>query len=119
MGPCPGKNEATSARSLVGGSDTALRSTAPGAYNSETGIWREYEPGWYAASRDTVAFYLDPCTYLADGTCIAFEKLTGNASVTHQQLSRVLVGCKWATDRLSTSSFGPGRKRTSAPFFWR
>ncbi len=111
------ENEATLGRSLVGGSDTALRSTAPGAYNSETGIWREYEPGWYAASRDTVAFYLDPRTYLADGTCIAFEKLTGNASVTHQQLSRVLVGCKWATDRIIDEFLQAGAEADVSPIF--
>ena len=111
------ENEATLGRSLVGGSDTSLRSTAPGAYNSETGIWREYEPGWYAASRDTVAFYLDPRTYLADGTCIAFEKLTGNASVTHQQLSRVLVGCKWATDRIIDEFLQAGAEADVSPIF--
>ena len=95
------ENESTLGRALIHGSyGAALRSTAPGAYNSETGVWREYEPGWYAASRNTVAYYMDPRTYLTDGTCIAFEQLSGGGNVTHQQLEKVLSGCQWATDEI-------------------
>ena len=54
------ENESTLGRALIDGSNTALRSTAPGAYDSSTGVWRQYESGWYAANEKTVAYYLDP-----------------------------------------------------------
>lgn len=70
--------ESTLGVSLIhGNNDPAQRSTAPGAYDSSTGEWKQYEPDWYAASRQTVAYYLDPRSYLTDGTCIAFEQLSG------------------------------------------
>ena len=40
------ENESTLGRALIDGSNTALRSTAPGAYDSSTGVWRQYESGW-------------------------------------------------------------------------
>lgn len=94
------ENEATLGRALIGGSDTALRSTASGSYNSETGVWRQFEPGWYAASTATVAYYLDPRSYLTDGHCIAFELLAGSTAATHDQVAKVLKDCAWATDAL-------------------
>lgn len=93
------ENEATLGRALINGGDTALRSTASGSYNSETGEWRQFEPGWYAANTQTVAYYLDPRSYLTDGHCIAFEVPYGN-SATHDQVARVLSDCAWATDAL-------------------
>ena len=94
------ENEATLGRALISGSDTALRSTASGSYNSETGEWWQFETGWYAANTQTVAYYLDPRSYLADGHCIAFELLSGSAAATSEQVAKVLKDCAWATDAL-------------------
>ena len=69
------ENESTLGRALIDGSNTALRSTAPSSYNSTTGQWRDYETGqwkdpgrygWDAANTKTVAYYLDPRSYLTD-----------------------------------------------------
>ena len=94
--------ESTLGMSLIHGSySTALRSTAPGAYNSQTGVWREYEPGWYAASGKTVAYYLDPRSYLTSGACMAFQILSGDgAAATSEQVAMVLKDCKWATSQI-------------------
>ena len=99
-GPCPYPRELRH----------ALRSTAPGAYNSNTGEWKQYEPDWYAASRQTVAYYLDPRSYLTDGTCIAFEQLSGGEGVTHAQLKKVLADCAWATDAIIDEFIRAGSK---------
>lgn len=105
------ENESTLGRALIHGNyGTALRSTAPGAYNSNTGEWKQYEPDWYAASRQTVAYYLDPRSYLTDGTCIAFEQLSGGEGVTHAQLKKVLADCAWATDAIIDEFIRAGSK---------
>ena len=95
------ENEATLGRALIHGSySTALRSTAPGAYNSETGEWKQYEPGWYAASGNTVAYYMDPRSYLTGGACMAFQVLSGSGAATHDQVAMVLRDCQWATSQI-------------------
>ena len=105
------ENESTLGRALLHWSyDTAQRSTAPGAYDSSTGEWRQFESGWYAASRETVAYYMDPRSYLTDGTCIAFEKLSGGESVTHEQIKKVLAKCVWATDEIIDEFIKAGSK---------
>ena len=86
--------------SLIDGSDTTLRSKATGAYDSATGTWKQYEKGWYAASRETVACFLDPRNYLIDGTCIAFEAMKGNPTLTYAQVASILSDCAWATPQI-------------------
>lgn len=92
--------ESTPGVSLVNGSNKALRSMSASSYNSSTGTWKEYEPGWYAASSSTVSYFLDPRTYLVDGCCLALEKLSGNENITFTQLKKVFSGYVWATDEI-------------------
>ena len=97
--------------------DPAQRSTAPGAYDSSTGEWRQFEPGWYAASRETVAYYMDPRSYLTDGTCIAFELLSSNNAITRDQLKKVLDDCVWATDELIDEFIQAGKEANVSPIY--
>lgn len=97
--------------------DPAQRSTAPGAYDSSTGEWRQFEPGWYAASRDTVAYYMDPRSYLTDGTCIAFELLSSNNAITRDQMKKVLGDCVWATDELIDEFIQAGKEANVSPIY--
>ena len=73
-------NESILGKSLIDGSDTSLRSKEPPAYDPSTGIYKQYEPGWYAASRDTVKYYLDPRNFLSEKTIFMFETLDYNSS---------------------------------------
>lgn len=112
------ENESTLGRALISGYyDAAQRSTAPGAYDSSTGVWVEFEPGWYAASRDTVAYYMDPRSYLVNGTCVAFEKLSGGEGVTHEQIKKVLADCVWATDQIIDEFIQAGKEANVSPIF--
>lgn len=109
------ENESTLGRALIDGSNTALRSTAPGAYDSSTGVWRQYESGWYAANEKTVAYYLDPRSYLTDGSCITFQLLSGGtADATHEQVKQVLRDCVWATDEIIDEFVRAGSKEELA-----
>ena len=85
---------------LIQTSDDTLLSREAGAYDSATGTWKQYETGWYAPSRETVAFYLDPRSYLVDGTCVAFELMSGSSLITREQVAYTLRDCRWATDQI-------------------
>ena len=112
------ENESTLGRALLHWSyDTAQRSTAPGAYDSSTGEWRQFEPGWYAASRETVAYYMDPRSYLTDGTCIAFELLSSNNAITRDQMKKVLGDCVWATDEIIDEFIQAGKEANVSPIY--
>lgn len=56
-----------------------LLSTDGSAYNA--GVYKQFEPGWYAPSKQTIAFYMDPRNWLNDNTIFMFEKLSYNPSV--------------------------------------
>ncbi len=103
--------------SLVDGNNTALRSTKAGAYDSVKKEWKQFEPGWYAASSSTVAFYMDPRNYLIDGTCFAFEKLSANSAITFDQLKKAFEGYDWATDQIIQEFIKAGIEANVNPLF--
>ena len=60
---------------LVDGTNTSLRSTADGAYVD--GKWTTFSGGnWYAASSQTIKYYVDPRNFLNDGHIFMFEVLS-------------------------------------------
>lgn len=63
-------------RNLIDSSaDISLRSTENGAYVN--GEYKKFDNGnWYAASRQTVAFYMDPRNWLNEMTIFMFEQLS-------------------------------------------
>jgi len=65
------------ARNLISGSNTTLRSTADGAYKN--GEWISLSgKGWYAASEQTIAYFLDPRNFLDESHVFMFENLGYN-----------------------------------------
>lgn len=53
----------------IDGSDTTLR------YVNDFGQYVVIEPGWYAASRSTVSYYMDPRNFLSETYIFMFENL--------------------------------------------
>ena len=70
-------NENIGEMSLVNGSDESLR--ARDEYGNF--IPSKKEIGWYVASRDTVAYYMDPRNFLSEEYIFMFENLHYNASI--------------------------------------
>lgn len=68
--------------SLIDGSDTSLRSKDPSVYNSQTGEYYNlgWDYGWYAASWNTVSYYMDPRNFLNEQYIFMFEELSYNSS---------------------------------------
>lgn len=57
------------------------RETSVG-YNWATDVWYPYDgTNWFAASRDLVAYYMDPRTYMYETYIFAFEQLSYDNSV--------------------------------------
>lgn len=55
------------------------------------------EDGWYNASSEAVAFYLDPRNYLNEKYIFAFEPLFYNSGYTAAQVNQILNQSFWAT----------------------
>ena len=72
-------NESYGEISLVDGTDESLRSKEWPYY--QNGAFRQIEPGWYVASRDTVSYYLDPRNFLSEEYIFMFEDIKYNASI--------------------------------------
>ncbi|HBA37487.1 MAG TPA: hypothetical protein DCY94_02060 [Firmicutes bacterium] len=77
---------------LIDGSNTTLRSTADGAYKN--GVWTTFSGGsWYAASRQTIAFYMDPRNFLDESHIFMFENLGYNPTTqTKEAVDKVIGG---------------------------
>lgn len=80
-------------RNLIQSSaDIKLRSTENGAYVN--GQYRAFDNGkWYAASRQTVSFYMDPRNWLDEKTVFMFEQLSFDQNTqTSSAVQKMLVG---------------------------
>ncbi len=52
--------------------DVSWRHMGIGGYDWNTGAWMQHEPGYYAASREVVKYYMDPRSYLNSTSVFAF-----------------------------------------------
>ncbi len=75
-------NEALSAESSVGknlvakNSISSWKSTEPQAYNWSTNAWYGFDGGtWASASKELIAYYMDPRNFLDESGIFQFEKL--------------------------------------------
>ena len=54
-------------------SKSSWKSTDPKAYNWDTGVWTSFDTGgWVAASREIVAYYMDPRNFLTQNSIFQF-----------------------------------------------
>lgn len=79
-------------RNVINSANTTLRSTADGAYKN--GEWISLAGnGWYAASEQTIAFFLDPRNFLDESEIFMFENLAYNPSIQSKDVvEKVLAG---------------------------
>jgi len=77
-------------KNLVSTTDYSMLSTDPEAY--QNGWYVEFEPGWYAASRSALRYYLDPRNFLDDNSIFMFEQLSFNENITIDVIQNMLNG---------------------------
>ena len=77
------KNESVVGRSLVGrNSISSWKSLDYGSYNWETGEWATFDgTAWCAASKELVAYSMDPRNFLDETYIFQFELLSFNANI--------------------------------------
>ena len=61
-------------KNLISTSNKNQLSTDGSAYSN--GNYTQFEPGWYAPSRDTLKYYIDPRNFLDDNSIFMFEQLS-------------------------------------------
>lgn len=63
-------------------SKSSWKSTDPKAYNWDTGVWTVFDSGgWVAASREIVAYYMDPRNFLSKNSIFQFLLQSYDGSV--------------------------------------
>ena len=77
-------------RNLTSTTDYSMRSSDPAAYVNGTYI--QFEPGWYAASRSALKYYLDPRNFLDENSIFMFEQLSFSNYLTEDAVQKMLNG---------------------------
>ena len=65
-------------KNLIETSNASLRSTEDGAYVN--GTYTQYGTGWYAASKQTIGYFVDPRNFLDEGHIFMFEALDNSSN---------------------------------------
>jgi len=86
-------NEAVIGRSLVPATSiTSWKSTEEGAYNWDTGVWATFDgSSWVAASKDIIAYCMDPRNFLDETTVFQFELLSYDSSIHNESTVQTLL----------------------------
>ena len=88
-------------RSLIDGSNLALRSTEPGAYDPVTGQFLPLDGyNWFQANRETIAYYLDPRNFIREEEIFQFVKLSFTEIETAEMVQSVLNGTFMENDAI-------------------
>ena len=78
-------------KNLISTTNTAQLSTDGAAYSN--GNYIQFEPGWYAPSYQTLAYYMDPRNFLDDNSIFMFEQLSYNRNThTKEATQKILNG---------------------------
>jgi beta-N-acetylglucosaminidase len=80
-------------KSLIQGSEVGYRSTEAGSYNWSNDTWKALDgTSWYAANKDTVAYYMDPRNFLNESSIFMFEELTYNNTFQTSSIVQKILG---------------------------
>ena len=88
-------NQNVTGRSLISkDSISSWKSLEPNAYNWDTGTWYTFDGSkWNAASKELIAYYMDPRNFLNDTYIWMFEQLSYQSSFqTIDKLEQILKG---------------------------
>lgn len=84
-------------RNLIDSANTSLRSTEDGAYNN--GTWISLSGSrWFAASRQTISFFLDPRNFLDEAHIFMFENLGYNPVTQTREVVNKIIGSSFMND---------------------
>ena len=105
--------ESVVGKSLVSSNyPSSWKSLDPKAYNWDTGVWTVFDTGgWVAASREIVAYYMDPRNFLSSNSIFQFLYQGFDANLQTvagvEQLVQGTFLANWVTDTDGTSFYYP------------
>lgn len=99
-------------------SPSSWKSTEPGAYNWDTGKWVAMDTSsWVAASKEIVAYFMDPRNFLVDGSAILqFETLSYAATQNKTGIANILAGSFMAKDTYYNIFYNAGVNNNISPY---
>ena len=77
-------------KNLISTTNKDQLSTDASTYSN--GNYTEWEPGWYAPSKQTLSYYLDARNFLDDNSIFMFEQLSYDSSQTEEIVQTILDG---------------------------
>ena len=124
------KNEATLGKSLIWDSNNSRDGLKHmDSYNYKTNKFANNYPGggstWYAASKETIAYYIDPRNFLNENRVFMFESLSYSASIhTVDGVASILSGSFMAKEKVDGGSktfaqviYNAGNKYQISPYY--
>ncbi len=93
-------------RNLIDSANTTLRSTEDGAYSN--GSWISLSGSrWFAASRQTISFFMDPRNFLDEAHIFMFENLGYNPTTQTKEVVNKIISSSFMKDPFEciTSSY--------------
>lgn len=84
-------------RNLIDSANTSLRSTEDGAYNN--GEWISLSGSrWFAASKQTIGFFMDPRNFMDESHIFMFENLGYNPVTQTREVVTKIIGSSFMKD---------------------
>lgn len=99
-------------------SPSSWKSKASGAYNSKTGKYTTFDGRWNAASKDIIAYYMDPRNFLNDSYIYQFmDHKFDSASQTKDTIKSMVSrsSCFMNTSKYITYLYNAGKKSKVSP----
>lgn len=101
-------NQTLKHRKLVNMSSDGIswRALGPENYNWQTGKWNTYSGNWTDASKEVIAYYLDPRNFLNITNIYTFVTQSYNAKQNEEMLSKIIKGTYLEKGFSDTSDYG-------------
>ncbi len=101
------ENQTLKHRKLVSMNDgKSWRALGPENYNWQTGTWNTYSGNWTDASREVIAYYLDPRNFLNVNNIYAFVTQSYNDKQNETMLANIIRGTFLERGFSDTSDYG-------------
>lgn len=76
----------------INSNTVSWRSMGQGSYNWSTNKWDDKNGGWTGASREIIAYYMDPRNFLNSSEIFQFMQQTYNNQTTESDVNKVIAG---------------------------
>lgn len=109
------ENESVIGRNLVSSTSiSSWKSTAPGAYNWDSGTWPGFDgSSWVQASEDIIRYYMDPRNFLNDKYIFQFMKQSYNSSIHSREGLESMVSGTFLSGTASSAGAPASGSRSS------